>query len=151
MYCFQNEKATVSRAVAQNKELKERLLETEDRFVVLTEEKATVELAKQSAEHQVRELTKQLNLEAAGLVGNLSDVIASQSHLEATSVSTENVETLHYQQRDNQDLENINTELKTTLEALKQENFDIRSDLDQKTQELQQVRADLRRSTTHNE
>ncbi|EFO91553.1 hypothetical protein CRE_11895 [Caenorhabditis remanei] len=148
---LQNEKATVSRAVAQNKELKERLLETEDRFVVLTEEKATVELAKQSAEHQVRELTKQLNLEAAGLVGNLSDVIASQSHLEATSVSTENVETLHYQQRDNQDLENINTELKTTLEALKQENFDIRSDLDQKTQELQQVRADLRRSTTHNE
>uniref|UniRef100_A0A1I7TS46 GOLGA2L5 domain-containing protein n=1 Tax=Caenorhabditis tropicalis TaxID=1561998 RepID=A0A1I7TS46_9PELO len=67
---LQNEKATVSRAVAQNKELKERLLETKDCFVILTEEKANVELAKQAAEHQVRELTKQLNLEAAGLVGN---------------------------------------------------------------------------------
>lgn len=147
---LQNEKATVSRAVAQNKELKERLLETEDRFVVLTEEKAVVELAKQSAEHQVRELTKQLNLESAGLVGNLAEVIASQSHLEADPKTSQNGEASSSQKQYN-DLESMNTELNETLESLKRENAEVRFDLEQKTQELQQVRADLRRSTTHNE
>ncbi|CAO4365976.1 unnamed protein product [Caenorhabditis nigoni] len=143
---LQNEKATVSRAVAQNKELKERLLETEDRFVVLTEEKAATELAKQSAEHQVKELTKQLNLEAAGLVGNLSEVIASQSHLEAAPESSQSENNLR-----SQEMENMNTELKETVETLQRENSEIRLNLDQKTHELQQVRAELRRSTTHNE
>ncbi|PIC46972.1 hypothetical protein B9Z55_006474 [Caenorhabditis nigoni] len=143
---LQNEKATVSRAVAQNKELKERLLETEDRFVVLTEEKAATELAKQSAEHQVKELTKQLNLEAAGLVGNLSEVIASQSHLEAAPESSQSENNLR-----SQEIENMNTELKETVETLQRENSEIRLNLDQKTHELQQVRAELRRSTTHNE
>ncbi|CAI2331490.1 unnamed protein product [Caenorhabditis sp. 36 PRJEB53466] len=125
---LQNEKATVSRAVAQNKELKERLLETEDRFVTLTEEKAAVELARQSAEHQVKELTKQLNLEAAGLVTNLSEVIASQPHLEPEE-----------------------EDVKEAFENLQRENTEIRADLELKTRELQQVRADLRRSNTHNE
>ncbi|EGT40842.1 hypothetical protein CAEBREN_17150 [Caenorhabditis brenneri] len=141
---LQNEKATVSRAVAQNKELKERLLETEDRFVALTEEKASVELAKQSAEHQVRELTKQLNLEAAGLVGNLSEVIASQSHLESAPPQAQPV-------AEQQEVDELNAELQENLESLKRENSEIRSSLEQKTQELQQVRADLRRSNTHNE
>ncbi|ULU07113.1 hypothetical protein L3Y34_018711 [Caenorhabditis briggsae] len=143
---LQNEKATVSRAVAQNKELKERLLETEDRFVVLTEEKAATELAKQSAEHQVKELTKQLNLEAAGLVGNLSEVIASQPHLDAAPESSQSENNLR-----SQEIENMNTELKETVETLQRENSEIRLNLDQKTHELQQVRAELRRSTTHNE
>ncbi|CAL2033505.1 unnamed protein product [Caenorhabditis brenneri] len=141
---LQNEKATVSRAVAQNKELKERLLETEDRFVALTEEKASVELAKQSAEHQVRELTKQLNLEAAGLVGNLSEVIASQSHLESAPPQAQPI-------AEQQEVDALNAELQENLESLKRENSEIRSSLEQKTQELQQVRADLRRSNTHNE
>lgn len=141
---LQNEKATVSRAVAQNKELKERLLETEDRFVALTEEKAAVELAKQSAEHQVRELTKQLNLEAAGLVGNLSEVIASQSHLEAVPPPAQ-------PGPEQRDVDTVNAELQENLETLKRENSEIRSSLETKTQELQQVRADLRRSNTHNE
>lgn len=141
---LQNEKATVSRAVAQNKELKERLLETEDRFVALTEEKASVELAKQSAEHQVRELTKQLNLEAAGLVGNLSEVIASQSHLESAPPQAP-------PPAEQQEVDALNAELQENLESLKRENSEIRSSLEQRTQELQQVRADLRRSNTQNE
>uniref|UniRef100_A0A8R1E7L7 GOLGA2L5 domain-containing protein n=1 Tax=Caenorhabditis japonica TaxID=281687 RepID=A0A8R1E7L7_CAEJA len=132
-----NEKATVSRAVAQNKELKERLLETEDRFVALTEEKAAIELEKQSAEHQVKELTKQLNLEAAGLVNNIAEVIASQPHLDPAPLS--------------QDGSVESEELKNALESLKQENAEIRENLELKTQELLQTRADLRRSTTHNE
>ncbi|VDM68957.1 unnamed protein product, partial [Strongylus vulgaris] len=57
---LQNEKATVSRAVAQNRELKEQLIETEDRLVALTEEKLQSELARQTAEHQVRELKRRL-------------------------------------------------------------------------------------------
>lgn len=97
--------------------------------MALTEEKAAVELAKQSAEHQVRELTKQLNLESAGLVGNISEVIASQPHLETEE----------------------SNELKEALEVLQRENVEIRADLEQKTQELQMVRADLRRSNTQNE
>lgn len=148
---LQNEKSTVSRAVAQNKELKERLLETEDRFVALTEEKAAVELAKQSAEHQVRELTKQLNLEAAGLVGNLSEVIASQSHLEASPETHQDLATSQTENQKSLEIENMNIELKETLDNLQRENSEIRSDLDQKMFELQQVRAELRRSTTHNE
>lgn len=147
---LQNEKATVSRAVAQNKELKERLLETEDRFVALTEEKANVELAKQSAEHQVRELTKQLNLEAAGLVSNLSDVIASQEHLEAAP----NVDQLTADRTEQHIVQNVdqyNAELQENLDLLKRENSEIRSDLEQRNQELYLVRAELRRSNTQNE
>ncbi|CCD65794.1 Golgin subfamily A conserved domain-containing protein [Caenorhabditis elegans] len=144
---LQNEKATVSRAVAQNKELKERLLETEDRFVTLTKEKADVELAKQSAEHQVRELTKQLNLETAGLVGNLSEVIARQPHLEASQESAASQE----QREESQEIVKLNEELKENISTLQRENAEIRSDLELKTHELQLVRADLRRSNTHNE
>ncbi|PIO56923.1 hypothetical protein TELCIR_21676, partial [Teladorsagia circumcincta] len=62
---LQNEKATVSRAVAQNRELKEQLLETEDRLVALTEEKLNSELARQTAEHQVKELMKRIDTEAS--------------------------------------------------------------------------------------
>ncbi|RCN43987.1 hypothetical protein ANCCAN_10014, partial [Ancylostoma caninum] len=57
---LQNEKATVSRAVAQNRELKEQLLETEDRLLAVTEEKLHSEMARQTAEHQVKELEKKL-------------------------------------------------------------------------------------------
>uniref|UniRef100_A0A1I7XUU6 GOLGA2L5 domain-containing protein n=1 Tax=Heterorhabditis bacteriophora TaxID=37862 RepID=A0A1I7XUU6_HETBA len=60
---LQNEKSTVSRAVAQNKELKEQLIETENRVISLTEEKLHSELARQKAEHQVKELTKRMELE----------------------------------------------------------------------------------------
>lgn len=63
---LQSEKATVSRAVAQNKELKEQLFETEDRLVALTNEKMQCELDKQAAEHQVRVLTEQLNQNGNG-------------------------------------------------------------------------------------
>ncbi|KAK6020935.1 hypothetical protein OSTOST_13406 [Ostertagia ostertagi] len=62
---LQNEKATVSRAVAQNRELKEQLLETEDRLVALTEEKLHSELARQTAEHQVKELMKRIDTEVS--------------------------------------------------------------------------------------
>ncbi|PAV76342.1 hypothetical protein WR25_21352 [Diploscapter pachys] len=67
---LQNEKATVSRALAQNREVKEQLIEIQNRIVTLTEEKLASELARQTAEHQVKTLMQKMNLQDAGLISN---------------------------------------------------------------------------------
>lgn len=92
-------------------------------------------------------MTKQLNLETAGLVGNLSEVIARQPHLEASQESAASQE----QREESQEIVKLNEELKENISTLQRENAEIRSDLELKTHELQLVRADLRRSNTHNE
>ncbi|EYB84050.1 hypothetical protein Y032_0323g2471 [Ancylostoma ceylanicum] len=92
---LQNEKATVSRAVAQNRELKEQLLETEDRLLAVTEEKLQSELARQTAEHQVKELKKRLDElteNGQSLTGSTGSATAASTSLEAVmhpSVSLE--------------------------------------------------------------
>ena len=64
--------------MAQNKELKEQLIETEDRLVAITNEKMQCELDKQAAEHQVRQLTEQLQNVSAG---NKMDESGGVDHL----------------------------------------------------------------------
>ncbi|CAI5441690.1 unnamed protein product [Caenorhabditis angaria] len=142
---LQNEKATVSRAVAQNRELKSQLIETEDRLIALTEEKAKIELEKQSAEHQVKELIKQLNLESAGLVTNISEVIASQPHLNSETPRDEN-NSLNKNSSDDSIAEFV-----AKIQSLELENANLRGNLENSSAALQQVRADLRRSNTQNE
>ncbi|CAB3405654.1 unnamed protein product [Caenorhabditis bovis] len=139
---LQNEKATVSRAVAQNRELKSQLIETEDRLIALTDAKLQLELDKQAAEHQVRELTKQLNLENAGLVPNIAEVIALQPHLESRpnteEKGTEPMVIEHEQENDE-------------LDQIRREYEEMRLRFETAQAELAQVRAELRRSHTQNE
>ncbi|ETN71294.1 hypothetical protein NECAME_14284 [Necator americanus] len=92
---LQNEKATVSRAVAQNRELKEQLIETEDRLVALTEEKLQSELARQTAEHQVKELMKKLeeiNENSKSVTGSVESSSATSAILEAVMHPSMSVE-----------------------------------------------------------
>ena len=58
---MQNEKATVSRAIAQNIELKEQLGELQDKFIVVTNESALREEQKQSAFATIDRLQQQLD------------------------------------------------------------------------------------------
>ncbi|GMT16771.1 hypothetical protein PFISCL1PPCAC_8068, partial [Pristionchus fissidentatus] len=51
---LQNEKATVSRALTQNRELKEQVIALEDRLVALTDEKLKSELERQALEFELR-------------------------------------------------------------------------------------------------
>ncbi|CAD6192145.1 unnamed protein product [Caenorhabditis auriculariae] len=151
---LQNEKATVSRAVAQNRELKAQLIDTEDRLIALTEEKLQLELGKQSAEHQVRELSKQLNLQVAGLV-----TPHSEQELEGVSVKKEiesTAEDLDLSTssggENGMDLETEDAPLEQdAVLPIERQNDELRQELDQARQELQQVRAELRRSNTQNE
>ncbi|KAE9551997.1 hypothetical protein FO519_004795 [Halicephalobus sp. NKZ332] len=59
---LQNEKATVSRAIAQNIELKEQLGELQDKFIEVTNESALREEQKQSAFAAIDRLQQQLDL-----------------------------------------------------------------------------------------
>lgn len=59
---LQNEKATVSRAIAQNRELKEQLIELQDKLVMVTQESMERESGRLSALHLVDQLRNELNL-----------------------------------------------------------------------------------------
>ncbi|EJD75681.1 hypothetical protein LOAG_17208 [Loa loa] len=58
---LQNEKATVSRAIAQNRELKEQLIELQDKLVMVTQESMERESGRLSALHLVSQLRNELN------------------------------------------------------------------------------------------
>ncbi|VDM97454.1 unnamed protein product [Thelazia callipaeda] len=58
---LQNEKATVSRAIAQNRELKEQLVELQDKLVTVTQESMERESGRLSALHLVDQLKNELN------------------------------------------------------------------------------------------
>ncbi|GMS84751.1 hypothetical protein PENTCL1PPCAC_6926, partial [Pristionchus entomophagus] len=57
---LQNEKATVSRALTQNRELKEQVIALEDRLIVLTDEKLNSELERQALEFELRGLRERI-------------------------------------------------------------------------------------------
>ncbi|KAL3994977.1 putative golgin subfamily A member 2-like protein 5 protein [Acanthocheilonema viteae] len=58
---LQNEKATVSRAIAQNRELKEQLVELQDKLITVTQESMERESGRLSALHLVGQLRSELN------------------------------------------------------------------------------------------
>ncbi|KAM3718313.1 Golgin subfamily A member [Dirofilaria immitis] len=58
---LQNEKATVSRAIAQNRELKEQLIELQDKLITVTQESMERENGRLSALHLVSQLRNELN------------------------------------------------------------------------------------------
>uniref|UniRef100_A0A0R3RGX6 GOLGA2L5 domain-containing protein n=1 Tax=Elaeophora elaphi TaxID=1147741 RepID=A0A0R3RGX6_9BILA len=58
---LQNEKATVSRAIAQNRELKEQLIELQDKLIMVTQESMERESGRLSALHLVGQLRNELN------------------------------------------------------------------------------------------
>ncbi|CAG9535353.1 unnamed protein product [Cercopithifilaria johnstoni] len=58
---LQNEKATVSRAIAQNRELKEQLVELQDKLIMVTQESMERESGRLSALHLVSQLRNELN------------------------------------------------------------------------------------------
>uniref|UniRef100_A0A1I8EPI9 Golgin subfamily A conserved domain-containing protein n=1 Tax=Wuchereria bancrofti TaxID=6293 RepID=A0A1I8EPI9_WUCBA len=58
---LQNEKATVSRAIAQNRELKEQLIELQDKLIMVTQESMERESGRLSALHLVDQLRNELN------------------------------------------------------------------------------------------
>ncbi|XGW12023.1 hypothetical protein V3C99_013027 [Haemonchus contortus] len=147
---LQNEKATVSRAVAQNRELKEQLLETEDRLMALTEEKLQSELARQTAEHQVKELMKRIDnevshsdsgsvqLQSSGRNDALEEVLHPAMSLEP-SRSREDWEESERNQSEN------------ATEASREREQMLETQLELANQQLEEIRADLRRSHTRNE
>lgn len=130
---LQNEKATVSRAVSQNRELKQSLIEAEDRVVRLTEEKLVLELAKQAAEHQLKELNKISGSEAV-----------SREDIGMSLASSHSVEPATVSETDPSKTDDREVEAQRELE-------EIRSQLNEALAELSQVRAELRRSNTQNE
>ncbi|VDO34140.1 unnamed protein product [Haemonchus placei] len=130
---LQNEKATVSRAVAQNRELKEQLLETEDRLVALTEEKLQSELARQTAEHQVKELMKRIDNEV--------------SHSDSGSVQLQS-------SGRNDALEEVLHPAMSLEPSRSREDWEESSERNRSENaaaSIFQIRADLRRSHTRNE
>ncbi|VDO97693.1 unnamed protein product [Heligmosomoides polygyrus] len=127
---LQNEKATVSRAVAQNRELKEQLLETEDRLVTLTEEKLQSELARQTAEHQVKELLKRIDSEVSATLR----FVFCRLRLKAYAGRNEALEAVLHPP--------VSLEPSRSTED---------SDGSERDQYDIQIRADLRRSHTRNE
>jgi hypothetical protein len=58
---LQNEKATVSRAVSQNCELKSQLIELQDRIVQVTNESASKEDERLTALHTIKMLQEQIH------------------------------------------------------------------------------------------
>uniref|UniRef100_A0A8R1XJT3 Golgin subfamily A conserved domain-containing protein n=1 Tax=Onchocerca volvulus TaxID=6282 RepID=A0A8R1XJT3_ONCVO len=58
---LQNEKATVSRAITQNRELKEQLIELQDKLIAVTQESMERENGRLSALHQISQLRNELN------------------------------------------------------------------------------------------
>ncbi|KAK5968917.1 GOLGi associated coiled-coil protein [Trichostrongylus colubriformis] len=145
---LQNEKATVSRAVAQNRELKEQLLETEDRLVALTEEKLHSELARQTAEHQVKELLKRIDTEGShsdsGSVqlAGASDALEAVLHPATSIEPSRSVEDWDETERDrSESCADVSREREQMLET----------QLEMANQQLEEIRADLRRSHTRNE
>ncbi|KAJ1369369.1 hypothetical protein KIN20_030809 [Parelaphostrongylus tenuis] len=144
---LQNEKATVSRAVAQNRELKEQLIETENRFMALTEEKLQSELARQAAEHQVKELlvlldSKNQTEDGAPYSNSTGAVLESVLHpamsLEPSITSKD------------WDMSERGTSESVT-EASRNREHILETRLEMANQELEEIRADLRRSHTRNE
>ncbi|KAK6061070.1 hypothetical protein COOONC_01269, partial [Cooperia oncophora] len=147
---LQNEKATVSRAVAQNRELKEQLLETEDRLVALTEEKLHSELARQTAEHQVKELMKRIDTEASR-----SDTDSAQLHSAGPSDALEAV--LHpptslEPSRSTEDWDDTERDRSESgADASREREQMLETQLEMARHQLEEIRADLRRSHTRNE
>ncbi|XP_071821023.1 golgin subfamily A member 2-like isoform X2 [Apostichopus japonicus] len=64
---IQNDKATISRAVAQNKDLKSQLEELQDAFVKMSENNMTLTTSLQSEQHQANEFKQQLEDRGAEL------------------------------------------------------------------------------------
>uniref|UniRef100_A0A915EJV4 Golgin subfamily A conserved domain-containing protein n=1 Tax=Ditylenchus dipsaci TaxID=166011 RepID=A0A915EJV4_9BILA len=82
---LQNEKATVSRAVGQNLELKEQLKELQDKFIAITNESATKEIERTSAlanlaalQHQITDMQKTLTSQPSE--ENVSSIEHIKSH-----------------------------------------------------------------------
>ncbi|WKX93139.1 hypothetical protein Q1695_010851 [Nippostrongylus brasiliensis] len=146
---LQNEKATVSRAVAQNRELKEQLIETEDRLVALTEEKLQSELARQTAEHQVKELMKQIDSDLSrSEQASTHHSPGSNETFEAVMhppVSFEPSRSNDYYEESERD------RCESAADTSREREHILETQLEMANQQLEEVRADLRRSHTRNE
>uniref|UniRef100_A0AC34QQI8 Golgin subfamily A conserved domain-containing protein n=1 Tax=Panagrolaimus sp. JU765 TaxID=591449 RepID=A0AC34QQI8_9BILA len=90
---LQNEKATVSRAIAQNIELKEQLGELQDKFVEITNENANLEDQRQTAIATIDKLERKID-EMLNEKKNLINFFEkeSQTETEKSETSTTNVE-----------------------------------------------------------
>ncbi|KAL6733134.1 hypothetical protein Aduo_003812 [Ancylostoma duodenale] len=148
---LQNEKATVSRAVAQNRELKEQLLETEDRLLAVTEEKLQSEMARQTAEHQVKELEKKLHeLNESGQPsnGSMESATAESTSLEAVMHPSVSLEP----SRSSEDWEESERDhSESRAETSREREHMLETQLEMANQQIEEIRADLRRSHTRNE
>ncbi|EYB84048.1 hypothetical protein Y032_0323g2471 [Ancylostoma ceylanicum] len=148
---LQNEKATVSRAVAQNRELKEQLLETEDRLLAVTEEKLQSELARQTAEHQVKELKKRLDElteNGQSLTGSTGSATAASTSLEAVMHPSVSLEP----SRSSEDWDGSERDhSESTAETSREREHMLETQLEMANQQIEEIRADLRRSHTRNE
>ncbi|CAJ0919902.1 unnamed protein product, partial [Mesorhabditis belari] len=147
---LQAEKATVSRAVAQNRELKEQLITTEDRLIQLTGEKCATELSRQTAEHQVKELQKQLEQTSSSRSHSFSPQ-AQEGDNNASAVVAQPEPPLGkdpYAQRNHVMHDD---EVSIASEAINNDSQDLKNELDETRRQLDEVRAELRRSHTQNE
>ncbi|XP_053138371.1 golgin subfamily A member 2 isoform X2 [Hemicordylus capensis] len=75
---MQSDKATISRAVTQNRELKEQLAELQNGFVKLTNENMEVTSALQSEQHVKKELAKKIGQLQENL-GELKETVAQKT------------------------------------------------------------------------
>ncbi|XP_049752222.1 golgin subfamily A member 2 isoform X2 [Elephas maximus indicus] len=79
---MQNDRATISRAVSQNRDLKEQLAELQDGFVRLTNENVELTNALQSEQHVKKELAKKLGQlqEKLGELKETVDLKSQEAH-----------------------------------------------------------------------
>ncbi|CAJ0577800.1 unnamed protein product, partial [Mesorhabditis spiculigera] len=149
---LQAEKATVSRAVAQNRELKEQLIATEDRLIKLTEEKCAGELARQTAEHQARELERRL--EGIGS-GSSYESTRSTSTTTATSqtdvVTSQPASIIEHESALQQRLQNNRDDEDSDSDGIPSNETSLRQELDETRRQLEGARAELRISNSQNE
>ncbi|XP_077917971.1 golgin subfamily A member 2 isoform X5 [Halichoerus grypus] len=169
---MQNDRTTISRALSQNRELKEQLAELQNGFVRLSNENMEVTTALQSEQHVKKELAKKLgqlqeklgelketaelkSREAESLqqqrdqyVSHLQQYVAAyQQHVAAYQQLASDKELLHKQvllQTQLMDrLQHEDVQVKVAAEKARQELEEIQGRLEAATQQNQQLQAQL--------
>uniref|UniRef100_F1KU05 Golgin subfamily A member 2 n=2 Tax=Ascaris TaxID=6251 RepID=F1KU05_ASCSU len=146
---LQNEKATVSRAVAQNRELKDQLIELQDKLVVLSQESMERESGRLTALHTIEQLQTELERLRWHQMENAVEATDDSSN-------SQTIEDKHLNEGRNN--EKVSTESSTLIDqrdaaVAQAEEARIRAEreLTHITMQLKQIRADHRRVTQENE
>uniref|UniRef100_A0A914XFB8 Golgin subfamily A conserved domain-containing protein n=1 Tax=Plectus sambesii TaxID=2011161 RepID=A0A914XFB8_9BILA len=177
---LQSEKATVSRAVAQNRELKEQLTELQDKFVALSQENMERETKVQSSEYAIDALQKQFIVkedavaklekecqslrEQLGLVmqqsmsdGTLEQQLAEErrsvQYLQAQLNDARNKTTVEEEgaEKEHAAVQNSSAEEIQQKQWMEEEMTRLRGEIERLEEALRETRMTQRRATSENE